>query len=103
MVRGNGGPALDAERLLDLTRRIAELERVLRAGDADRPLDFEETVAQATTRSVSTVRDWWRRKAARKRYRLDILFVKDVTGRLTSTPRRVSQWQAAVRAANGAK
>jgi hypothetical protein len=85
--------AFELERL---SARVAELERVLACGDADRPLTFEETVARATTRSAATVRGWLARPARRREYLLDILFSKDVTGRWTSTPRRVAAWQRAI-------
>jgi hypothetical protein len=79
-----------------LSARVAELERVFACGDAARPLTFEETVARATTRSAATVRGWLARPARRREYLLDILFSKDVTGRWTSTPRRVAAWQRAI-------
>ena len=81
-----------------LEARVAELERVHAVGDADRPLDFAETVRCATTRSPATVRKWWSRPKTREAYRLDLLFTKDATGHLVSTPRRVSAWQRAMAA-----
>ena len=93
---------MDEAVLADLARRVGELERAFHAGDADRPLDFLEACARATTRSPATVRSWWKRKPTRKRLKLELLFQRDATGRLTSTPRRVRQWQDAVRAGAGA-
>ena len=81
-----------------LEARVAELERLAVAGDADRPLNFAETCARSTTRSPETVRKWWSRSRLRQEYRLDLLFVKDVTGRLVSSPRRVAAWQRAMAA-----
>ena len=87
---GRSDPGLES-----LAARVTELERVHAVGDADRPLTFEETVRCATTRSTSTVRSWWKRPATRAAYRLDLLFTKDATGHLVSTPRRVAAWQRA--------
>ena len=83
---------------MTIEERVAELERVMAAGDADRPLDFLETCRRATTRSPSTVKKWWSRRQAREGYRLDLLFTKDATGRLVSSPRRVVAWQRAMAA-----
>jgi hypothetical protein len=102
MEKAEGGLLSEAERILDLTRRVEGLEKVFAAGDADRPLDFMETCARATTRSPETVRTWWKHKATRKVYRLDVLFTKDVGGRLVSSPRAVARWHSAMRRASTA-
>lgn len=81
------------DALAVLEARVAEVERVLAAGGADEPLAFEEVCRRATTRAPSTVRRWWSHAATRAEYRLTDLFVKDATGHLTSTPRRIAAWQ----------
>jgi len=88
----------DVDPLASLAARVDELERVSAAGDADRPLDFAESCRRASTRATATVRKWWSRPATRTAYRLDLLFTKDATGRLVSSPRRIAAWQRAMAA-----
>ena len=86
------------DALAVLEARVGELERIALVGDADRPLDFLEACHRATTKAPSTVRRWWSHAATRAEYRLDLLFSKDATGHLVSSPRRIAAWQRAMAA-----
>lgn len=83
------------DALAVLEAKVAELERVLVAGGADEPTDFLETCARATTKAPATVRRWWSHRATRQAYLLETLFVRDATGHLVSSPRRIATWQRA--------
>jgi hypothetical protein len=93
--------APSASDLARVEARLAELERVLAVGGADRALSFGETCA-AIRRAMSTVRRWERSPELRAKFRLDVLLVRDVAGRLTSSPRRLQAWRWAMAARWGA-
>lgn len=85
------------DALAILEARLAELERVHAVGDADRTILFPE-VCDSIRRADSTVRRWLASPALRKKYALETLFVRDVSGRLTSTPRKLVAWRRAMAA-----
>ncbi len=87
----SSGPAL--ERIVaDLEARVAELERIRGVGDADRPIGLRE-VAGRINRSPETLRGWMKRPETRRKWRLEMLFLKDLAGRYYSTPRRIDIWR----------
>lgn len=89
--------AASAPDLARIGQRLEALERAFAVGDADRVLVFGET-CETIRRSPATVRRWWARRETRATFKLDVLFARDVTGRLVSSPRRIASWQAACRA-----
>lgn len=91
-------PARAAVDVVALAARVAELERIALAGDADRILLLEEAAAQIR-RSVPTVRRWLASPAERTRRRLDLLFRRDASRRWISTPRMLAAWRRATEAA----
>ncbi len=86
-----GGPAL-LRIVAELQARVAELERVRGVGDADRPIGLRE-VAGRINRSPETLRGWLKRPAARRKWMLEALLLRDLAGRYYSTPRRIDIWR----------
>jgi len=81
----------------ELKVRVAELERTQIAGGADRHLTLEEVAARiGPGRAPSTLRRWMKSATTRRRLRLDLLLLRDVSGRYFSTPRRLELWQQEV-------
>lgn len=83
--------------LADVKRRMAELERVWAAGDADRQISVAD-FARSINRAPSTVLSWWRNDHDRAKWHLTEVIQRDLAGRLFTTPRLVSKWKHATAA-----
>ena len=75
----------------NIEARLRHLENVSITGGAHRRLTLEEA-ALAIGRSPETLRGWTRKRAAREKYRVDVLLQK-VAGRWESSPRNVAEWR----------
>ncbi len=83
--------------LADVKRRMAELERVWAAGDADRQISVAD-FARSINRAPATVLGWWRNDHDRGKWRLTEVIQRDQAGRLFTTPRLVTKWKYATAA-----
>lgn len=82
------------DELADVRRRMAEIERVWAAGDADRHIGVGD-FARQINRSERTVLRWWRTFDQRRKWHLEEVLERDPSGRLFTTPRKVHRWKAA--------
>lgn len=92
-----GGPP-SAEEFAALLARVAQLERDIRAGGADRKIPLDE-IAARLRHSPSTIRAWAKNPERVRQYLLDVLLISSPLPNceLYSTPRLLAQWEDAIR------